>query len=147
MPWVSKPTLAYDMIRAILSTKGASMPINSSCLKEQCTPMAASMPFCAQYRIGLSAEPSSARIKLPTAWNLLSCDEKSDKTSWWVTYFCNSSYRVTYNSYSVQTELMILMPTITKTNQIASTITKSDSKNQSNGPKNAVLDSKLDPSY
>ena len=40
---------------------------------------------------------------------------------------------------------MILMPTITKTNQIASTITKSDSKNQSNGPKNAVLDSKLDP--
>ena len=116
------------------------------CLKEQCTQMAASMPFCAQYRIGLSAEPSSARIKLPTAWNLLSCDEKfSDKTSWWVTYFCNSSYRVTYNSYSVQTELMILMPTITKTNQIASTITKSDSKNQSNGPKNAVLDSKLDP--
>ena len=114
----------------ILSIKGASMPINSSCLKEQCTPMSASMPFCAQYRIGLSAEPSSARIKLPTAWNLLSCDEKfSDKTSWWVTYFCNSSYRVTYNSYSVQTELMILMPTITKTNQIASTITKSDSKN------------------
>ena len=37
------------------------------------------------------------------------------------------------------------MPTITKTNQIASTRTKSDSKNQSKGPKNAVLDSKLDP--
>ena len=118
------------MIREILSTKGASMPINSSCLKEQCT------HFRAQYQVGLSAEPSSARIKLPTAWNLLSCDEKfSDKTSWWVTYFCNLSYRVTYNSYSVQTELMILMPTITKTNQIASTITKSDSKNQSTRPK------------
>ena len=42
---------------------------------------------------------------------------------------------------------MILMPTITKTNQIASTITKSDSKNQSNGPKNTVLDSTLDPMY
>ena len=42
---------------------------------------------------------------------------------------------------------MIIMPTITKTNLIPSTITKSDSKNQSNGPKNAVLDSKLDPTY
>ena len=135
------------MIREILRTKGASMPINSPYLKEQCTIMAASMPFCAQYRIGLSAEPSSARIKLPTAWNLLSCDEKSDKTIWWVTYFCNSSYRVTYNSYSVQTELMILMPTKTKTNQIASTITESDSKNLFIQPKNAVLDSKLDPTY
>ena len=41
---------------------------------------------------------------------------------------------------------MIFMLTKIKTNQIASTITKSDSKNQSNGPKkNAVLDSKLDP--
>ena len=50
------------MIREILSTKGASMPINSSCLKEQCTPMAASMPFCAQYQIGLSAEPRSVGL-------------------------------------------------------------------------------------
>ena len=32
-------------------------------------------------------------------------------TSWWVTYFSNSSYRVTYKSYSVPTELMIIMPT------------------------------------
>ena len=52
MPWVSKPTLAYDMIRAILSTKGASMPINSPYLKEPRTPMAVSMLFCAQYQIG-----------------------------------------------------------------------------------------------
>ena len=139
------------MIREILSTKGASMPINSSCLKEQCTPMAASMPFLRPVSnraiswAKISRAISSARIKSPTAWNFLSSDEKfSDKTSWWVTYFCNPSYRVTYNSHSVQIELMILMPTITKTNQIASTITKSDSKINLLGPKNAVFDSKLD---
>ena len=96
---------------------------------------------CAQYQIGLSAEPRSVGLsaqpgsKSPTAWNFLSSDEKfSDKTSWWVTYFCNPSYRVTYNSHSVP-ELMIFMLTKTKTNQIASTITKSDSKNLSIQPK------------
>ena len=138
------------MIREILSTKGASMPINSSCLKEHPNGSlnaihAPSIKFVISWA-KISRAISSARIKLPTAWNFLSCDEKfSDKTSWWVTYFCNPSYRVTYNSQSVLTDLMIFMLTKTKTNQIASTITKSDSKNQSNGPKNAVLDSKLDP--
>ena len=138
------------MIREILSTKGAFMPINEmkAChniytewtitepmvgfimrsLTQTCAmpltvvasrnmspkatltlPLLSSMAISWARSVGLQLSPDQIANSLE--FSFLSSDEKFSDNKLVSNIFLSLSYRVTYKSYSVQTELMIIMPT------------------------------------